>query len=301
MLEERDWRKLEALFKNGLIEKRNYNLIMEADDPEQAEAIIVKLLAEKVALIKYEESELPELTRIIAESVRAQFSPSLGKRKTVSIGELLEFLENLLNMITESNEQEVSIILCPCAWEMIGEFYGPPKTLLSEKFITIAPRIKNIFVKKNAEIPENVLNYLANLPDVKVISDPQHFIKEAENTIVICRCIGSAEPELIELICCLLAKGIFLIADQEIDLNLTDLIAFKQAIDKGPAETNQGVICLEKELFRKPFDPSVTIAVKGSRLDGESGAKIKNEEDTPKEAVRAIMARIFPGFRIDRQ
>lgn len=297
MLRKEEWEKLAALLKSGLIDKRMFNMILDADDPEQAEVIIVKLLAEKLAMVRTEESELPELTKLIAESIRAQFSPSFEKTRTVSIGELLEFSEKLLTMITEKRFQDVSIILCPCAWEMIGEFYGPPKTLLSEKIITVTPRIKNIFIKKNAEVSENILMYLSAIPDISVITDPQEFIEKAENTMVICRCIGSKETELIELLCCLLAKGIFLVADQKINLRLSDLIAFKQAIDGSPVEENQGVIYLKNELLRKPFDPSVSIAAVESHFGGKGRAKKSEAEDVLEEALQSMIAKIFSGPR----
>lgn len=260
MLERQDLEKIDGMLKDGLITRRIYNMLLGANDFNELSRIIVRLVTEKVVMMRY--GDAPKLLTMVREAICSQYiMPFVEAGKgSGPVSRLLECWRGFLEVVEIPKEYDISVVLDMTTYRMINKFLNnSPRVSTSEIFNTVQPKIVNMFVNKNDNVPAEILSEYEMFPGLTWTYDSQEFIERSGGTIVICPEISSADENTVGLVCGLLEKGIFVITEGFKNLDLKTLIAVKDAIEKSPVQDGQGVLYQKGELYKKPFNPDISV------------------------------------------
>lgn len=271
MLDKTESDRLDKFLKANLITGIQHKAVYGASEGE-AVSIITTLIAEKVVMFMHEPAS--ELTAIIKEAVIHRALEKSQSQCELSVAEIFDIWEKMLDIHGENHEYQVSIVLSQSTYNMICGFINSSET--PELLNTVHPFISTVFIAEGINLHGRVLDELSKIPGLKLIYDPQEFIKKAEGSIVLCDNIDSGKPEIIDLVSDVLEKGIFLIAPEFGTMDLKTISAIANAIDKSPIPDGDGVLHLNGVLIHKPFNPTIRIGNECDRetVDMPSGMKM---------------------------
>ncbi len=258
------------------------------DESEDLKVITdsVLLIPDRVEISYKLPENLPDFVRIIADARRTQ--KTVEVKKGIKFGRLLEIWKDLLEDSSCSREQDVSIVLCQSSYFMLSNFMLAQRISAEGYMLPVRPNVKNIFVKTDE--PEEIVSAVASLfsgvTGVKFITNPEEFASEARNTVVLFAGVDPDHKETFDLLCRLLTEGIFVIVDGNDNMNLDQMIAFKQALENG-----KGVVILSGHAYVNTFNPKLTIEYEMELLEKGCMLGMTEGRGSPLEAIKDMLIR----------
>ncbi|MCK4799373.1 hypothetical protein KAS31_00145 [Candidatus Parcubacteria bacterium] len=207
------------------------------------------------------------LTAMIGEAV---IHRALQPEREISVNEILEIWDRILNITEKDQEYKISVMLNESTYRMIFDFMHSQES--SEHLNTVHPVISKVLVVFD-DYNEEALRWLGGIPGIELVYDLEKFVEKAEGTIVFCDSIDLNEPLTINLTSNVLEKGIFLIAKNFGIMDLDSFSAIADAVKRSPISDGAGVLYLSGELICKPLNPFLKF---GGKCDRATDMSLEN-------------------------
>lgn len=265
MLNEKDSGKLNELLDAQLITGKQYKAVSDASNEGEIASIVTTFIAEKIAMAEH--VPVSRLTAMIGEAVIYR---ALQPEREISVNEILEIWDRILNITEKDQEYKISVMLNESTYRMIFDFMHSQES--SEHLNTVHPVISKVLVVFD-DYNEEALRWLGGIPGIELVYDLEKFVEKAEGTIVFCDSIDLNEPLTINLTSNVLEKGIFLIAKNFGIMDLDSFSAIADAVKRSPISDGAGVLYLSGELICKPLNPFLKF---GGKCDRATDMSLEN-------------------------
>lgn len=265
MLNEKDSGKLNELLDAQLITGKQYKAVSDASNEGEIASIVTTFIAEKIAMAEH--VPVSRLTAMIGEAVIYR---ALQPEREISVNEILEIWDRILNITEKDQEYKISVMLNESTYRMIFDFMHSQES--SEHLNTVHPVISKVLVVFD-DYNEEALRWLGGIPGIELVYDLEKFVEKAEGTIVFCDSIDLNEPLTINLTSNVLEKGIFLIAKNFGIMDLDSFNAIADAVKRSPISDGAGVLYLSGELICKPLNPFLKF---GGKCDRATDMSLEN-------------------------